>query len=219
MRKLGLRGQYVAVNPKSEIQNPRSVLILAAGEARRFDYFPKQLLEFEGRSLVRRAVETALDSTADFVCVVLGAYAERIKPHIDDLPVLIVVNESWADGIGSSIKSGLEILIQQVPDVESVAIILADQPLIDASVIDRLFASAADSGIAAAEYAGTVGVPAVFSAEFFEELLGLDPSEGAKRVISGNPNRTSRILVPSANLDIDEPSDFAELCNISVTNN
>jgi molybdenum cofactor cytidylyltransferase len=184
-------------------------LVLAAGEARRFDYSPKQLLEFEGQTLVRRAIETALNSTADVVCVVLGAYSEQIMPTIDDLPILIVVNDHWSDGIGMSIKSGLETLIQQIPELDSVAIMLADQPLIESRAIDQLFELTKTNGIAAAEYEGTIGVPAAFTRQFFGELLSLEANEGAKRVISRHSPKT--LAIDAAAFDIDTPADFTNL--------
>ncbi len=203
--------QRLMTDSGSERPIGKCVLVLAAGEARRFDYFPKQLLEFEGKTLIRRAVESALGSPAEVVCVVLGANADRIKAEIDDLPVLIVVNENWSGGMGSSIRCGLETLLEKVPQLESVAITLADQPLIGSEILERLFAASEESGISAAEYAGTFGVPAVFARNFLDELLTLEPSQGAKQVIKEHIRETTLINLLGAGTDIDTPDDFRSL--------
>ncbi len=198
------------MNPNSEITDPKCVLVLAAGGSSRFGS-SKQIAEFEGKTLVRRAVESALATSADIVCLVLGAAAEMIRPMIDDLPILIVVNEDWSDGIGSSLVAGLETVTELNPDLGSVAITLADQPNVTSSIIDRLFAESEAGRITAASYGDTVGVPAVFPRKYFAELLGLSPEAGAKSLIIKHLADVVRISFPEAAIDIDTPDDFRRL--------
>lgn len=196
---------------RSPIRKPTCVLVLAAGESSRYGYFPKQLLKFEGRSLIRRAIETALASNASHVSVVLGANAERILPEIDGLPVRVVVNDRWASGIGSSIRVAINDAIERTRELRSIAITLADQPLVGAQSINALFDAAGTDRIAAAEYGGIVGVPAVFTRPFFSELLAIGPTEGAKKLILAHRERTRSIPIPEAAFDIDRPADLENL--------
>ncbi len=198
------------MNPNSEIPNPKCILVLAAGGSSRFGS-SKQLAELEGRTLIRRAVETALSTSADIVCVVLGANAETIRSLIDDLPILIVVNENWSDGIGSSLVAGLETVTELKPDLGSVAITLADQPFVASDSIEQLFNAVNGERIVAASYDGTVGVPAVFPRKYFAELLGLSPEAGAKSLIIKHLADVVRISFPEAAIDIDTPDDFGRL--------
>ncbi len=198
------------MNPHSEIPDPKCVLVLAAGGSSRFGS-SKQIAEFDGRTLVRRAVETALESSADMVCVVLGAQADEIRPLIDDLPTLIVVNEDWPAGIGSSIAAGLETVRELNPELASTAITLADQPLVTSGFIDSLFAASATGQIAATEYGGTHGVPSVFPRKYFDELLSLPPESGAKTLILKHLDDVSSIPFPDAAIDIDVPNDLKRL--------
>src|SRR5690348_4030085 len=79
------------------------VLLLAAGNSTRMGR-PKQLLDYRGRPLLRHSVEQALGSACRPVMVVLGAEADACRAAIGDLPVEIVVNADWAEGMGSSIR-------------------------------------------------------------------------------------------------------------------
>ena len=188
------------------------LVILAAGESSRLGFYPKQLLEFKGKTLIRHAAENALSSKADLVSVVLGAQAESLKDGIEDLAVEIVINENWPDGMASSLQKGLHKLLAIEPDLSALCITLCDQPLVDSGIIDRLIETfqTGDSLIVASAYAETSGVPAVFSSRLFDELLALESSQGAKKVIVKHLDRVKKIPVPEAFYDIDTRHDFAE---------
>jgi molybdenum cofactor cytidylyltransferase len=201
-------------NPRSSAAKNISigVIVLAAGASRRMNE-PKQLLEFEGKTLLRRTVETAVESIYKPVVVVLGANFERMKPEIEDLPVDIYFNESWQSGLSSSIKIGLENLLKIAPDSAASVMMLADQPLITANHIN-LFAEKffqTKSSIIAAEYGETRGVPALFSRAIFEDFSHLSGDKGAKLIIEKYRENLSTINLPEAAFDIDTPQDFSRL--------
>ena len=83
------------------------IIILAAGASSRMKQ-PKQLLKFEGETLLRRAALTAVESVCSPVIVMLGANFEDTKKEVEDLPVEICFNENWQTGLSSSIKKGLK---------------------------------------------------------------------------------------------------------------
>jgi molybdenum cofactor cytidylyltransferase len=102
------------------------VVILAAGESSRLGS-PKQLLLFRGTTLIRHLAKTALDSRAKGVSIVLGAHAEKIRNEVSRLPVSIVENPRWSNGIASSIGAAVAAL---APDTSAVILALSDQPLV-----------------------------------------------------------------------------------------
>jgi molybdenum cofactor cytidylyltransferase len=179
-------------------------ILLAAGGSRRVGQ-PKQLLVYEGKTLLRRAAETLVGSMCDPVVVVLGAEFEKAKNEIEDLPIQTVLNENWQAGMSSSIKAGLEHLLQFQPDISAVVITLCDQPNITSSHIDQLTTKfrKTSSEIVAAEYSDTVGVPALFSKKFFGELLRLEGDKGARDLIGLNNSYLSTVPMPEAAFDID----------------
>src|SRR3990170_2001437 len=90
-------------------------LLLAAGGSRRLGT-PKQLLEFEGKTLLLRAAEALVETSCEPVVVVLGAEIERSKDEIEDLPVSFAINDDWESGMSSSIRVGLEKLLAIEPE-------------------------------------------------------------------------------------------------------
>lgn len=184
------------------------VIILAAGESSRLGQ-PKQLVPFRGRSLIRVVVESALNSVCQPVVVVLGADADRIRPEISQ-EARAVENPEWIEGMASSIRRGVESIEAQV---DAVILMLCDQPLIDAEVLNR-FAEKADAALVAAEYDGTIGVPALFGSEFFGELRALRGKEGAKKILLANAKQVVRIACREAALDIDTAADVQRLQRI-----
>src|SRR4028119_223468 len=147
------------------------LIILAAGASTRMGT-PKQLLLYQGRSFVRHIAEVANTSVCQPITVVLGANAERIKPEISQLPVQIIENQQWAEGMSSSIRVGLEALNAMNQNLDAVAIALCDQPFVSSQLLDRIVEAYRFTGkpIIACEYSGTLGVPVLFSRALFSEL-------------------------------------------------
>lgn len=186
------------------------VVVLAAGGSARMGE-PKQFLPFRGRSLLRHAAETAVTVGCGPVVVVLGAAADRLGPELAGLPVRAVCNPDWEAGIGSSLRIGIRSVATE--EVDAVVVLLADQPLAGPEVIARLVERfrADRPAVVAAEYAGTLGVPAVFRRDLFPRLLELGDREGAKRVISDAGLEAARVPFPDGAFDIDTPLDYARL--------
>jgi molybdenum cofactor cytidylyltransferase len=209
------RTEHGNADPSSVLGSPSSVLrfglvILAAGEASRMGS-PKQLLPLGGRSLLEGTVEAALASPAWPVVVVLGAHAEKIRPTLARLPVLIAENPAWTEGMASSIRAGVTTLRQFSRAVDGVLIALCDQPAFSSDVIAQLVAAQQASGrsIVAARYSGRNGAPALFLREHFPALTSLTGEEGARALLNGDPARVAPVDLPQLAVDLDTPADYA----------
>ena len=172
---------------------------------------PKQLLELDGQPLVVRAVAAALASPAWPVVVVLGAHAEKIRPVLARLPVLIADSPAWAEGMAASIRAGVTTLRQFSRALDGALVALCDQPAFSADTIARLVAAQGSSGrsIVAAHYRGRRGAPALFLREHFETLTHLTGEEGARALLNGDPARVASVDLPALALDLDTPADLA----------
>ncbi len=180
-------------------------VILAAGASRRLGR-AKQLVEFGGEMLLARAVRLVREAGLVETVVVLGAGGEEIMAAVDLSGVRVVRNENWESGIAGSIHAGLRGLDA---DVDGVLILTCDQPRL--SVLHLLalvgaFDMTDGAGIAASEYAGAAGVPAVFPRGMFGELYGLTGDKGAKALLSGDG--VVRVGFPGGELDVDTPEDM-----------
>jgi len=187
------------------------LIILAAGASTRMGT-PKQLLLYQERSFVRHIAEVAIASVCQPIAVVLGANAKRIKPEITHLPVHVVENQQWAEGMSSSLRVGLKALLTVTQNLEAVAIALCDQPFVSSPMLDQIVEAYHFTGkaIIASEYAGTLGVPALFSHTLFSELLALKNTEGAKQIIRKHIQEVFSVPFPEGAIDIDTPKDYEQ---------
>ncbi len=189
------------------------ILILAAGESKRLGS-PKQLLDWNGETLLQKSISTAKELSSNLhiqsnIYIVLGAKYEELVQKIHDDTVVICHNEQWFTGIGSSIQCGMEAITTNV-NVDSVLIILCDQPFITSEHLQKLVEqfSLSSKGIIATGYSGINGVPAIFSKKYFAELLMLRSEQGAKKLIEKNLSDFVTIIFEDAKIDIDTMEDY-----------
>lgn len=185
------------------------VLVLAAGAATRFGS-PKQLVRVHGRPLLHHAAARAAEVAGQAVTVVLGAYAAELAPLLRHSPATVVINRDWAEGIASSIRAG----IAHLPATcDGALLMLADQVAVTAEDLKRLAGAwrRQPDSIAAAQYEGITGVPAIFPRADFLSLSELRGDEGARALLYRNRDRVVRVAIASAAIDIDRPEDLLGL--------
>jgi molybdenum cofactor cytidylyltransferase len=172
----------------------------------------KQLLQVGGESLVQRAVKTALGTVFRPLVVVLGANREQIEPELQDAEIMKVFNPDWPIGMGSSIAIGLTHLLLQAPAVQQVLILVGDQPLLRSDTLTSLV-ELRDQTLAplvVSRYAGTLGVPALFTQALFPELAALHGAQGAKALIQKYQHQAAILDFPEGALDMDTPEEWAD---------
>lgn len=185
------------------------IMILAAGSSSRLGQ-PKQFLEFNGKTLLFHTVEQALKIT-DHVIVVSGAEPIDIEKQLNS--VVNVNNENWEGGMGSSLRKGLQEMLLLHPALDRCIITVCDQPFIDSSVFRNLIdkQEASGKGIVASAYAATAGVPVLFTSGYFDHLLNLPDTGGAKMLISTCQHDTAEIHFEKGAIDIDTMEDYQQL--------
>jgi molybdenum cofactor cytidylyltransferase len=189
------------------MNNKLAVLILAAGKSSRMGRI-KQLLEFDGKTLVQRSIENAIN-TGIPVIVILGAGKDEIVPTLQGYSVQIVINENWTNGISSSLIAGLHSALSSIPDLDGVLITLADQPHITSSHLKNILGAAkGESKIVTTEYHGTQGVPVYIPKKYFERVGRLTGDVGAQALIKEYSSQVKSIPFPAAAFDIDTEADW-----------
>lgn len=198
-------------------------ILLAAGESKRMGT-PKQLLTYQGKTLIRHTITELIAANCDPIVVVLGAYSDRIGAEIKDLPVYICHNPHWQQGMSSSIVKGVEVILKINCDLEAVIISLVDQPLITAKLYKLLIANylksqtkascVSSSKAIASIYANTIGVPALFSHTLFDRLLKLQHQGGAKQLLKIHSDPQFNLDLPQAAIDLDTPQDYQNLLDL-----
>jgi molybdenum cofactor cytidylyltransferase len=184
------------------------VIVLAAGASTRFGS-PKQLVRLHGRPLLHTAVARSVEVAGHAVIVVLGAHAATLAPLLRHSPATLTVNRQWREGIASSIRTGVAML---PGNCEAVMLVLADQPAVSAADLRQLVTAWRRQPLymIAAQYAGTVGVPAIFPRSSFSDLSSLRGDRGAQSLLRANPDRVVRVPLESAAVDIDRPEDLLD---------
>ena len=187
------------------------VILLAAGASVRLGK-AKQLLEFRNQTLLRRSAETAQQISARVV-VTLGAQSEITRREIEDLPVSIAENKDWEAGMGSSVKIGLEKLLETNEKLDGVIIMVCDQPFVGGELLKKIVAEyeKTNAPIVACEYENILGVHALFAAKLFPELLALESEHGAKYLIKKHRSETVSVSFPEGAFDIDTLADYERL--------
>ncbi|WP_179343676.1 nucleotidyltransferase family protein [Winogradskyella ursingii] len=187
-----------------------AILILAAGKSSRMGQ-PKQLLAIDGTNLLGKTIEHALESKANKVTVVLGYKADIIEKEIKNKTVEIIINHDFESGLSSSIVAG----IKAIKDVDAVLITLADQPKVDKIYLNKMISKFTEQSefVIASNYNGSIGVPAIFSKAYFQQLLMLSGDKGAKQLLNSKEIKVKTVDASVDLLDIDTLEDYKNLAN------
>lgn len=185
-------------------------IVLAAGGSSRLGY-SKQLVEYEGQPLARRAVDAAIKAGLTPVIVVLGSEAGRVQAALEDLSdVVVVFNAAWQTGLASSLRAGLAEASKS--SAGGAVVMAADQPHVSTEDLRRL-AAAFEEGhrLVASSYSGVLGVPAVFGREFFGDISSLSGDAGAGGWLRSRKEVVKSISMDSAAFDVDVERDVVKL--------
>jgi len=191
--------------------SPVAGIVLAAGVSQRMGRC-KLALPFRDKPLLAHVVRAATAATLSPVIVVLGDDAPRLKDRIDFGRATVAVNPHSRTGRASSLKKGLQ---QVSPDRAGIMVLLGDQPLVTASLIDTLLAAFhrfPDYWIAPV-YRGRRGNPVIIPRHWFQDLLTLTGDQGPRRLLSSPGLRLHLVTVddPAVVIDVDTAEDYERL--------
>ena len=183
------------------------ILVLASGAGTRFDGI-KQLAQIDGMPMIRKVLLNTLGTDMPVV-VVLGAYADEIGPVIEDMSCEIIQNDDWQSGLSSSIRRGVEYIIEAFPNVSDILVTLGDLPHIMTVHYQSLIQKALQNPgtTVASSYLDVKGVPAIFPRTVWDQLQKLSGDKGAREVLRNRDDVLS-VILPEAGRDIDTISDL-----------
>jgi molybdenum cofactor cytidylyltransferase len=198
--------------PQNSQPSSIAVIILAAGRSARLGS-PKQLLSYRGKTLLQHSIDTALESMASQILVVLGSKKDSIKKEIEQTQIFILENSSWESGMASSISCGITNLQIIAPETEAVILMVCDQPFVNAKLLNNLITKHKDSkqSIVASSYANTLGTPALFHKSLFVELLALQGESWAKSLIKKYSQQVGFVSFDQGSIDIDTRENYRNL--------
>jgi CTP:molybdopterin cytidylyltransferase MocA len=164
--------------------------------------------------LLERALRLAKEAEASPVLAVLGANFAPICASIPFDGAIPVFNDKWEQGMSTSIHAGLNETEVRAPEVSGALVMTCDQPRLSSEHLRNLldaFAVQAKPSIVASAYAGIHGIPAVFPRSVFPNLHALHGDKGARVLLEKPPCPLIAVLFEGGEVDIDLPSDLANL--------
>ncbi len=207
-----LAGSVRLQDPIGEIWSRTGVVVLAAGESKRFGG-SKLLQSWRGKSILRYGIERVLESEFAPVVVVLGAYADDLRKEIDNLPIEVVFNPAWSEGQSRSLQIGLRSIQDRC---EAAIFVLADMPDLAPGLLEALV-KAHRRGlypIVAPRAGDRLGNPVLFDAATFGALHELKGEIGGRALFHQYPPYS----IPADETvltDVDTPDDLQSLQELS----
>jgi molybdenum cofactor cytidylyltransferase len=158
-------------------------------------------------------VGAAINANIGPVVVVIGANETDILADLKNEDIATVINKDLAEGLSSSIKTGLKFLLTKHQACEDALLMVCDQPFVNEVLLEDLRQKKIETNkpLIACSYKDTIGVPALFDKQFFDELFSLKGEEGGKKVLFNNPHAIATIPFPDGAIDIDTISDYEAL--------
>ncbi len=183
-----------------------AAVILAAGKSSRMGA-PKQLLEIEGQSLLRRTTQTVVATHFDLVVVVSRQFAA-----VADLPVVEAAFRFEPDALSDSIKNGLAAIRDWENDsgflVDAALFVPCDLPLLTSAHLGALLAEyRGETQIVASRFDGVLGTPMLFDRALWPELDALTGDTGGRQIISRHEKNTASVAWEGGQFDLDTPAD------------
>jgi nicotine blue oxidoreductase len=186
-------------------------LVLAAGAGRRLGR-AKALVDVGGELLVDRAARVLAESGCDPVVVVLGAQAMDVVVAAGLGGAVVVVNDAWTAGMGSSLRCGLAV----VEDIgaSDVVVLLVDQPYVGTAHVRRLLGHRGERPAVVASYGGEPRNPALLAASTWPGVCELATGEvGARGWMRAHPDHVLAVACDDlgGDVDIDTAEDLARV--------
>lgn len=209
------RADVAHVTAQVGTPTPRRIaaIVLAAGCSRRMGTVNKLLIGVDGKPMVQHAVDAALAAGLAPVVVVTGHERDKVATALAGLPVTLVHNPDYAEGLSTSLRSGLGTLPSEA---EGVLICLADMPGVSAAELKRLvgaFDPREGRAIIVPTRRGKRGNPVLWGRQFFAEMRAVAGDVGARHLIGTYPELVAEIEMEGDGVltDIDTPQALAKL--------
>jgi len=201
------------VKSKHDPDRPHKIagIVLAAGQSRRMGKINKLLADIDGKPMTAHVVDAVITSAVSPVIVVTGHEPERLEEALAERDVRFIHNPDYADGLSTSLRSGLALLNN---DVDGAVVCLGDMPSVNATHINRLveaFDPASGHAIIVPTFKGKRGNPVLWHRRFFSQMSDVSGDVGARHLIGDNEDCLLEIAMDDDSIlaDLDTPAALA----------
>lgn len=195
-----------------------SAVIIAAGFSSRMHAF-KPLLKLGDQTILERVITTFMQAGIKDIVVVLGYKQELLIPIVLKLNQKYVINESYTEGMFTSIQTGVRAL-----DIDSQGFFMlpVDLPLVQVTTICQMvdFFLIRPLDVLHPTTAGRKGHPPLISHKLYQMILENTDSGGLKALLNLEQNNVGYLDVgdPWILEDMDTEEDYRRLERIFSQN-
>ena len=148
---------------------------------------PKALVELRGEPLVRRALRVLAEGGCTPLLVVVGAAAADVRAVLPP-EVRTVEAVDWAEGMGASLRAGLDALATLDPTPDAALVHLVDLPGVTSAAVARLVSDAGPGVLRRASYGGVPAHPVLIGRSHWSGVREAATGDaGARRYLAGHP--------------------------------
>lgn len=199
-----------------------AAVVLAAGSSSRLGK-PKQLLEWEGQTLLRRTVNTVLASNVAAVVVTTAPNGVDFERELSGLDWTRAQVKNAPEGQSQSVQAGLN-AVELLGDFDAILFTPCDLPLLSTSHLNALLSrfQSKNWSIVASRFDAVLGAPMIVGRALWPELQKLSGDVGARKLLAVHLADTTSILWEEGRFDLDTPHDVAEWMNskdLLISNN
>ena len=187
-----------------------AAVVLAAGFSRRMGAF-KPLLPFGATSILQQVLWIIRNAGVGTLRVVVGSKAHLVIPILDRDSVPWVMNERYAEGMYSSVQTG----VQDLPDAVAAFFLMpGDMPLVRGETLARLIFEwdKRPGGILYPCHEGRRGHPPLIAGTYIAEILRETPPGGLRTLLGRHAAEAREIPCddPGILQDLDTPEVYQE---------
>jgi molybdenum cofactor cytidylyltransferase len=186
-----------------------SAIILAAGMSTRMGAF-KPLLPIGHTTAIENIIRVFRLAGVGDISVITGFRARDVASALKHHNVRLVLNESYADGMLSSIKTGIRHLR---PDCEAFFILPTDIPLVRLSTVNALSTAFCSENILYPTFQDRRGHPPLISTHFSRDILNFRGEGGLQTFLAHHESFALDVTVadPGILLDMDTKPDYRKI--------
>ncbi len=127
-----------------------------------------------GELPAHRAARAAMEAGLWPVVVVVGGEAEELRAALAGLPVVTAGGVLLGCGRPAALRAGLTRLLECAPSARGAVVVGCDPAAVEAAYLRALARACGGARVAAASFAGRLGLPAFFPAAHFPTLQTLE---------------------------------------------
>jgi molybdenum cofactor cytidylyltransferase len=189
-----------------------AAILLAAGRGARFDASGiqnKLLQPLKDGTTVAAASASNLLAVLPQVTAVVRPGSTLLAAQLEVLGCAVSICTDAGEGMGASLRHGLQQSLLLMPQAKGWLIALADMPAVQPSTIAALIeALERGADIAAPSYLGQRGNPVAFSRLHLPSLLQMEGDQGARNLLRAFPVAEVAVADAGVRLDIDTAADL-----------